>query len=225
MDSGRCLVIFTKPAVPGRVKTRLIGGLTGRQAADLHRAFLDDLSSRFAGAEHEIWLAWALEGEETPPPAAFPGLRQEDGDLGHRQLKALAWAAGRQPLVAVIGSDHPTLARERVDQAFEALESGADLVFGPARDGGYYLLALRRERLQPELFSDVAWSSDQVLDQMLSNSRRLGLTPQLLAEERDIDTPADLEWLREMLSEAPSLCPATRSLLAGWGMMRAEVVP
>lgn len=222
MEPGRCLVIFTKPAVPGRVKTRLIGALSGLQTADLHRAFLADLTTRFAGVEHEIRLAWALESGETLPTGPFPGLRQEGRDLGERQLNALSWAARRQPLVAVVGSDHPTLGRERVAQAFDALASGNDLVVGPARDGGYYLLGARRESVRPELFNDIPWSTDRVLDGILANARQLGIEPYLLREERDIDRPDDLEWLRGELEEDPSLCPATRSLLAGWGWIPEE---
>lgn len=206
------------------MKTRLIGALTERQAADLHAAFLDDLSSRFARAEHEVWLAWALEPGEGIPQAPFPGLRQEGDDLGDRQYRALAWATARWPLVVVIGSDHPTLGEERIGEAFDLVKSGADLVLGPAQDGGYYLVGIKRDNLHPELFRGISWSSDRVLSEVLANAARLGLEARLLAEERDIDTPDDLDWLTGQLRGDPTLCPETRALLAGWGRLPLEIV-
>lgn len=206
------------------MKTRLIGALSDRQAADLHSAFLDDLSSRLVPAEHDVWLAWALEPGEALPATRFPGLRQLGDDLGERQFRALAWATARWPFVVVVGSDHPTLGEERIGEAFELLESGADLVLGPAHDGGYYLLGIGGEALHPELFRGISWSSDGVLSEMLANAARLGVEATLLAEERDIDTPADLDWLSRQLTNDPTLCPATRALLVSWGRIPLEMV-
>src|SRR4051794_11259760 len=88
--SRRRLLLFTKPARAGQVKTRLIGDLTPAEAADLHAAFLLDLVDRLRGGDFELTLAWALdEAEELPagpaPGAApLPGLRQSGADLGAR---------------------------------------------------------------------------------------------------------------------------------------------
>src|SRR5688500_5580588 len=101
-----CLLLFTKPAVPGRVKTRLIGALTATQAAELHAAFLADLLARLRHATtFDLRLAWAVDEGEPLPPSPFPAVRQEGAGLGERLYRALAAAAHDYPLVAAVGSD------------------------------------------------------------------------------------------------------------------------
>lgn len=220
-----CLILFTKPAVPGRVKTRLIGALSAQQAAELHAAFLRDLGERLAAACWEVWTAWHLEEGEAPalgligggtPPRA---LRQRGTDLGERLYRALRTAAdeGFDP-VAAIGSDLPTLPLARLDECSRALGAGADVVIGPAADGGYYLLSCRASALEPGLFAGVDWSTPRVLEQTLERCARAGLRVELLAVGRDVDTPADLERLAAELRATPGLCPRTEALLALWGL-------
>ncbi|HVS13943.1 MAG TPA: TIGR04282 family arsenosugar biosynthesis glycosyltransferase [Thermoanaerobaculia bacterium] len=221
--AGPCLVLFAKPAVPGRVKTRLIGALSARQAAQLHAAFVGDLSARLGAARCALWSAWALTEDEDPPlellGAPAPPLRQAGADLGERMHAALraAAAAGHDP-VAAVGSDHPTLSVERVAEAWRRIDEGADVAIGPATDGGYYLLACRAAALGPELFSGVDWSTDRVLDQTLERCARSSLRVALLEPESDVDTPADLERLLGELAAAPGRCPRTERLLAAWGL-------
>ena len=121
--SARRLLLFTKPAREGRVKTRLIGDLTPAQAAALHTAFLDDLLDRLEEAllegSFELRLAWALEPEEAVPAGPLPGVRQEGSDLGERLYRALSGAAAEASAVMALGSDHPTLPLEIVHRAFE----------------------------------------------------------------------------------------------------------
>jgi hypothetical protein len=91
--------------------------------------------------------------------------------------------------VAIIGSDLPAISSERVEEAFALLEHD-DVVLGPTRDGGYYLLALREP--QPTLFDGIAWSEANVYRSTVEKSLARGLRVGLLPIERDIDTPADL---------------------------------
>lgn len=213
-----CLAVFTKPAVPGRVKTRLVGPLSAEQAARLHAAFLEDLLERLAPGPFDLEIAWALAEGEPIPPAAYAGVRQEGRDLGERLFHALSGAARRFPRVAAVGSDHPDLPLERVVEAFRRLEEGAEVVVGPARDGGYYLLGARREALTPELFENIPWSAPGVLEATLERSRSLGLAVHLLPQGSDVDTPEDLRRLTDLLASDATSCPHTRALLAelGW---------
>ena len=109
---------------------------------------------------------------------------------------------------------------ERVEEAFAALAAGADVALGPAHDGGYYLIALRREALSPRLFAGVPWSTETVLAHTLARCAELGLVTALLPPESDVDTPADLARLAAALldSHTPG-CPRTRTLLLEWGML------
>jgi rSAM/selenodomain-associated transferase 1 len=223
--SDRRLLLFTKPARAGRVKTRLIGDLTPEQAADLHAAFVADLLARLSGARCDLHLAWALEpGEAIPamPTADHPGLRQEGADLGERLYAALAAAGEGARAVAALGSDHPTLPVEIVERAFAAVEAGARVVLGPAEDGGYYLIALAPP-VPRRLFQGIDWSTERVLAQTLERCRELGITPELLPEAADVDTPADLARLARKLEGGNLGCPRTRRLLASWGRVPEEV--
>ena len=201
--SGRCLLVFTKPPIPGRVKTRLIGPLTPGSAARLHRALLADLLAALGGGDFAVRLAVALEQGEVMPAIGHPVLsgveRQRGADLGERMFRALSDAGRDHPLVAVVGSDLPGLDARRLDEAFDQLESGADIVLGPTADGGYYLLATRAERLDRRLFAGVEWSTSRVLEQTLARCQTLRLRRAMLETRRDIDRPADLDWLAEAL--------------------------
>lgn len=204
------LLVMTKPALPGRVKTRLAAALGPEAAAGLHAAFLDDLVERLRTGAWELRVCWALEPGEEPPA---PGLRQRGADLGERLYHALADQAGR-PFAAAVGSDHPELEPGAVAAAFAALEAGADVALGPARDGGYYLIALRPDGVPRGLFEGIEWSTGRVLDQTLARCRRLGLEVARLEIGEDVDTLADLERLAARLAVRPGRCPRTEALLA-----------
>ena len=131
-----------------------------------------------AAAEVRAWL-----GEDV---TLMP---QVAGDLGHRMRCALDAALEVASEACVVGTDVPDLTAGLVEEAFEGL-SNADLVIGPAEDGGYYLLALKRPI--PELFEGVPWSTAEVLSRTLAAARRLGLEARTLETLRDVDTLDDL---------------------------------
>lgn len=219
MKDRGCIVVLTKPAVPGRVKTRLIGDLSAEQTARLHQAFLEDLVARLRGGDHEVWLAWALDAEQEMPETELLSLRQDGADLGERLFRALSRVAERHPLVAAVGSDHPEMSVRRVDEAFSHLADGADIVLGPADDGGYYLVAASRASLRPEIFAEIPWSTEAVLSRTLERCEALGLRVELLELGYDVDTPGDLPRLGSYLRDHPQACPRTRDLFLEWGLL------
>lgn len=217
--SRRRLLVFAKPARPGRVKTRLIGALTAERAAELHEALLRDLLDRLAGGGFELRLAWALEAAEAPPPWSPPWVRQEGDDLGARLHGALAGAAAEGcAAVAAVGSDHPDLGRADVERAFARVEAGAAVALAPAGDGGYALIALAAAAVRPELFAGIPWSTPRVLDETLARCRRSGLEVALLPERRDLDTPEDLRRFAAALAGRHSgiRSPRAEALLERW---------
>ncbi len=222
---SRRLLLFTKPAREGRVKTRLIGDLTASDAAALHAAFLADLLDRLRPGDFELILAWALDpGDEIPTGVAsslpsLPGVRQEGDGLGERLYHALAEAARAAGSVMALGSDHPTLPLEVVHRAFVLVEGGADVALGPAEDGGYYLIALRAGAVARRLFQDIDWSTDRVLTQTLERCRELGLSVELLPPASDVDTPDDLRRLAARMAGEDLGCPRTRELLRALGRL------
>lgn len=229
----RRLLLFTKLARAGRVKTRLIGDLTPAQAAELHAAFVADLVARLTGASCDLHLAWAVEPGEALPAAdaaevlaltgvaGLSGRLQEGADLGERLYGALSGAAREASAVAALGSDHPSLPVELVERAFAAIEAGARVVLGPAEDGGYYLIALAAP-VPRRLFEEIDWSTGRVLAQTLERCAELGITPALLPRAADIDTPEDLARLARRMATSDLGCPRTRHLLAAWGRLSPD---
>jgi len=224
-----CLLLFTKPARPGRVKTRLVGAslpggadgtVTAARAAALHAAFLDDLAARLGrGVERgafRLRLAWALDAAEPLPtlPEGLAGIggvdavRQAGDDLGARLHRALAGAARDHRSVAAVGSDHPTLPLARVEEAFAAAARGR-VALGPADDGGYYLIALPAGAVSLGLFAGVAWSTGAVLEQALARCRAAGLEVELLPPGLDVDEGPDLERLAALLAGSGRPGPAS----------------
>lgn len=211
-----CLILMTKPARPGKVKTRLRPTLGAERAAQLHAALLADLLGRLEARSFHLRLAWALEQGEALPGLGADEVRQEGEDLGARLGHALVTAGRSFERVAAIGSDHPELDAARVETAFERLARGAEVVLGPSEDGGYYLIAVAAHALDPALFAGVPWSSPAVLAVTRERCLRLGLRCELLDEGWDVDRPEDLERLEQGLESGRLEGPATRRLLAGW---------
>ena len=111
-----------------------------------------------------------------------------------------------------------------VHRAFERVESGADVVLGPAEDGGYYLIALRAGAVAPRLFEGIAWSTGQVLAATLDRCRELGLAVELLPQASDVDTPEDLHRLAARMAAGGDLgCPRTHALLASLGLLPSQI--
>lgn len=208
--SDRALIVFLKHPEAGAVKTRLIPLLGAEVAAGLYRALCEEvlLATVPRPGEYERLAFFS------PPEAAeavrmwLPGVRllpQSGGDLGARMSAAFARAFERGARrVVIVGTDSPAVSRGTVAEALDALDE-ADVVVGPAEDGGYYLLALRQPR--PELFEGLAWSTPTVLEETLARAGELRVRQ--LAGLRDIDTPGDLraEWprVRPLLETRPDL--------------------
>lgn len=216
MTSRRCLLVFTKPPRPGRVKTRLIGALSAAQAAELHEAFLLDLLERLRDLDAAVTILWALEPGESAPDLGRPSAVQVGDDLGERLRRGLADAGARFPSVAAVGSDHPDLPLDRLEESFQALEGGSDLVLGPTEDGGYYVIGCRHGRLPEGIFDGVEWSGPEVFARTRANAARLDLETRALGPGQDVDTPDDLVRLAARLRRVPSLCPRTHRLLESW---------
>jgi len=117
-------------------------------------------------------------------------------------------ASGFQQTI-VIGSDSPQLSREIIIQARQALAQ-ADVVLGPAEDGGYYLIAMRKPY---DLFSEIPMSTGQVLQMTIERAHCLGLSVHLLEPLFDIDELPDLLKLKALLEVQPVLAPASAAVV------------
>ncbi|KGE04264.1 Glycosyltransferase [Pseudohaliea rubra DSM 19751] len=164
-------------------------------ACELHCALLTHTARQLAavsGCTRELWIAGNPAHPVLERAAALgqATLRRQAGvDLGERMQHALASALERASRAVLVGSDCPELDAAYVEAAFDAL-STADVVLGPALDGGYVLIGVRR--LNPALFHSVSWGSDRVLAQTRERIASLGWRSTLLEPLRDIDRPEDL---------------------------------
>jgi len=201
------LIVMAKHPAPGRVKTRLAATLGADRACALYRAFVLDLAERLDALPYDV--TWAYWPATAPFATLLPRARcrsQRGADLGERMANALAECGG--PAV-VIGADAPHVPAARLAEAVGALAADADLVLGPADDGGYYLIGLRTPT--PAVFTGVAWGTSRVLAETLA--RASGLRTRLLEPCFDIDTPADLARLADLLARGDVLLPRTAALL------------
>jgi uncharacterized protein len=193
---GGTLIIFAREPVPGRVKTRLIPALGAQGAARLYRHLLGIALRAGAAtpcARRQLWCAGApAEGSECARLAAVHGCtwhHQGAGDLGARMLSALAEALAAADRAILIGSDCPDYTSAYLSAAFAALDDH-DAVLGPAADGGYVLIGLRRPATA--LFAGMPWGTASVLDRTRAALIRLGWSWHELPTRRDLDRPEDL---------------------------------
>ena len=159
------LVIFARAPRLGRAKRRLAADIGMVAAARFQRLVLEQTIRRVAPDTR--WDAWlATTGGPTRWPRGVRRMVQPAGDLGRRMDRTIrGFAPGP---VVIIGSDIPDVMPGLIAAAFEALGSH-DAVFGPADDGGYWLVGLRRRPAHPELFSPVRWSTRHALADTIAN--------------------------------------------------------
>ncbi|MGM0412423.1 MAG: TIGR04282 family arsenosugar biosynthesis glycosyltransferase [Pseudomonadota bacterium] len=189
--------VFARAPVAGRTKRRLIPALGEVGAADLHATLLRRTVAAVGGvtgADRELWCHPDTGHPLLAACAAEQGLAlrvQSGADLGARMAGALEAAlAEGAPAAVLVGSDCPGLTAGVLSSALAALEAGADAVLGPAEDGGYYLIGLRRPA--PALFQDIPWGGPEVAAATRARATEAGLRMEELPTLRDIDTPADL---------------------------------
>lgn len=199
------LIIFTRYPEPGKTKTRLIPALGSVGAANLQRQMTEytlsqagelsknvSIEVRFAGGNLQLmqqWLGYDLLYQ-----------CQGEGDLGVRMARSLADAFNNNAQqVIIIGTDCPEANAQILTQASAQLQA-FDVILGPAIDGGYYLIGLRR--FIPELFCNITWGTSQVLQQTVDIANQLNISYFYLPTLADIDRPEDLPiWQRILDTE------------------------
>jgi rSAM/selenodomain-associated transferase 1 len=211
------LLVFAKAPVPGRAKTRLIPVLGPEGAARVHAELLHATVQRFCEARLAPIELWCAPDVEHP---SFQRAEQQfdvalhtqrGADLGERMLNAATDAGRRARALVLVGCDCPDLAPVKVGEALQALlavgragglgqGAGPDAVLGPATDGGYVLLALKRP--EPVLFTAIPWGGNRVAECTRERFRRLGWRWSELDALRDLDRPEDLAWYRSRRSLA-----------------------
>ena len=215
---------MTKAPRAGEVKTRLVPPLTPEEAADLNAAFLRDLSISIVRAcemspAHPVGVYTPAGSEEAYRnilPPEFSLLLQRGESFGERLIFAAEdlFAVGFAS-VCLINSDSPSVPGQNFAEAAIELAGPADrIVLGPADDGGYYLIGLKKMRRR--LFEEIDWSTERVFGQTKERATELGVSVHELACGLDVDDRATLLRLRDelMASKSPDVAPNTQKFLA-----------
>ncbi len=209
------IVIFAKAPLPGSVKTRLIPALGADGAATLARHLLaHTLSQALAADVGEVELCMS----PAPPDPAWQGIAidsavqqtaQSGGDLGARMARAVKRVTGQpQPAdtsVLLVGTDCPALTAPLLKLAAQQLEAH-DAVLLPAHDGGYVLLGLKSPCRA--LFGHMPWSTFAVASETLRRMAALNLRVWLGPTLHDIDEPADLQHVPDLMAQSLHLTQA-----------------
>jgi rSAM/selenodomain-associated transferase 1 len=208
MFANSHLIIFTRYPDPGKTKTRLIPAIGSLKAAELQRKMTEkiagealkllnkqgvDITVFHTGGTREEMAAWLGN--------PFNYLRQSRGDIGNRMGDAFTRVFNSTTgSIILVGSDIPELSSAILEQGFVSLEKH-DLVIGPSKDGGYYLIGMKSKdapQLIQVLFNEIPWSTADVLKVSIQRLADAGYSHSLLATLRDIDQPDDLHIAEKM---------------------------
>jgi len=182
------LVVFARPPIEGQVKSRLAATIGAIEALKLYRSLLSHTLEVAGEWDEEMVIAWT---ESTLEYASKAHWIQQGNDLGEKMAQAFerSFLEGSK-WTLLIGTDCPKMSIEILSAARQAL-SRHDVVIGPAADGGYYLIGMKKP--YSLLFHNMAWSTPLVFERSLDRCRVHGLSVATLPVLSDIDDEADLQ--------------------------------
>ncbi|CAN5575572.1 TIGR04282 family arsenosugar biosynthesis glycosyltransferase [soil metagenome] len=193
-DTKKALIIFARKPVLGKVKTRLAAKAGQQKALEIYKLLLAHTRS-IASSLHCDNFVFVTEAIDDNFWQGFTAEMQEGINLGNRMNHAfdLLFSKGYQHCI-IIGSDCPGLSNEIVNTAFQSLHNN-DIVIGPATDGGYYLLGMRK--MIAGIFINKDWSTSKVFDQTMLDVKSQNLSCYILPQLTDVDEIEDVpaEWL------------------------------
>jgi uncharacterized protein len=217
--SNTALVVMARYPETGKTKTRLGRTIGNERTVSLYQAFLTDLAHRFAGQAYDLHWAYTpaeanfrafsatLAPSYAPYMTCFPQQGEDLGTRLHHVFKETRKRGFERTIV--IGSDSPHISLAIVASACKALDE-ADVVLGPAEDGGYYLIAMRQPH---DVFTGIPMSTSVVSRMTIELAHRQELLVRLLQPLLDVDELPDLLRLAELLQKDHTLAPATAAYL------------
>ena len=184
------LIIFIKNPEKGKVKTRLAATVGDDQALRIYLELLRHTRDVAISVEASRFLYYSqwINDQDGWPPAFFHKKLQSGEDLGQKMANAFQETLQSHGKAVIVGSDCASLTPAILEEAFHLLDQ-YDFVMGPAMDGGYYLLGMKD--FTPEVFQEIAWSSEEVGSSTLLKIDQLGKTYSLLPLLSDIDYEED----------------------------------
>ncbi len=207
MNKTAGLIIFTKYPEYGKVKTRLAATIGNGKAMKFYKTCAEHLfdSALALNDSVEIFLFYSPEKDFAKIKKwiarDFSYIPQTDNDLGLRMADAFENLFDNNfRKVVIVGTDIPDVNAELLIHAFRALDNN-DIVIGPAYDGGYYLLGMKK--FFPALFQGIEWSTNKVFDLTVEKAKKAGLKVEIIKKLHDIDTEMELlNWLKSKDGDA-----------------------
>ncbi|SFT50065.1 hypothetical protein SAMN05216474_0910 [Lishizhenia tianjinensis] len=194
MRKNSVLLLFTKNVEKGKVKTRLASTVGDDKALEIYEQLLDytiSITDKLPFPKH-VYYAWKIEGEDRWSKEGFEKKLQAEGDLGDKMKHAFQQSFDQGiSKVIIIGTDCAEINEKDILEA-EALLNDNDVVIGPALDGGYYLLAMRK--MINCVFENKPWSTETLFDLTLEELQQKDISFALLKPKSDIDYEED--WMR-----------------------------
>ncbi len=199
------LLVFHKNEVLGKVKTRLAAGVGDHRALEIYHYLLLKTYLAIGASSVSVYTYFSDFVPENPSYPVDKSKLQVGQDLGERMKNAFStnFESGMEKVV-LIGTDCPSIEGSHILQAFDALDQ-SDLIIGPARDGGYYLIGMKQRA--DFLFEGISWSTELVLTQTLALAAEHGLQTHLLPVLEDIDTLEDWERYCSQIGDMPYISP------------------
>ena len=210
LNSQRVL-LFVRAPQRGRVKTRLAARLGADKTLALYRCFVEDIMATLNAGLYQPSIFYTPKDQKSVVQAwlgrNYHCLPQSGSNLGERMYQALRHIFHEPVKRAVlIGSDIPDLSTGIIAEAFAALQE-SDVVIGPAKDGGYYLIGFQKDALSGDVFNGMEWGTNQVFQQTLVQLQHANLSYHILPICQDIDTYEDLMafYSRNASRQSPKL--------------------
>lgn len=190
--SQNVLLIFVKNPEKGKVKTRLAKKVGDEKALVVYQRLLEITQkvTQSLDCDRQVWYSDFIDREDRWEEKEYENRLQSGENLGIRMKKAFrkAFENGYKKAV-IIGSDCAELTDGIIKQAFQVLDD-SEVVIGPSKDGGYYLLGM--SSFYPQLFENIKWSTPTVCEKTIAKVKSLDLSLQLMPKLNDIDTEQDL---------------------------------
>ena len=184
------LIVFVKNSVLGKVKTRLAKDIGDEAAFEVYKTLVSKTEEATKQVTIDKHIYFSDTIEEIGWNHDFKTI-QQGHDLGERMKNAFKDGFDKDfENIVLIGSDLPDISMTIIQQAFELLKTN-DTVFGPAKDGGYYLVGMKR--LHKNLFNNIPWSTSKVFEETMKVLQSQSISVGLLETLNDIDTLKDLK--------------------------------
>jgi rSAM/selenodomain-associated transferase 1 len=201
MKEQHVIIIFAKNPVYGTVKTRLAVSVGNDEALKIYNQLSQHTKSvtESLAVDKIVFYSDYIQGKDIWDNEKYKKQTQSGSDLGERMLNAFSFVfQGGYSKAVIVGTDCPALSEQIIQVAFKTLDD-VDVVIGPAFDGGYYLLGLKR--VYAFLFENIGWSTGDVLAETINRCKLHHLSFALLQQLHDVDEVKDLVHLETVRYE------------------------